>query len=128
VTHHNGNHHVGAAAKRVAEHASALTRLEVELASLEIKKKAMSFGVGVGLGLAAALLGLLGLAFAFATATAAIALLVPVWLALLIVTGVLLILAGVAGVTAVGRLRRATPPLPEAAIREAKMTTEAIKR
>ena len=37
----NGNRHVGAAAKQVAEHASALTRLELELATLELKKKAI---------------------------------------------------------------------------------------
>ena len=124
----NGNRHVGAAAKQVAEHASALTRLEVELASLELKKKATSLGLGVGLGLGAVVLGLLGFVFALATATAAIALVVSVWLALLIVTGALLIVAGVAGVLAVGRLRRGTPPVPEKAIEEAKLTTEAIKR
>ena len=124
----NGNHRLGAAAKQVAEHASALTRLEVELASLELKKKAISLGLGIGLGAAAAIFGLLGLVFALATATAAIALVVSVWLALLIMTGGLLVIAGIAGALAVGRLRRGTPPVPEKAIQEAKLTTEAIKR
>jgi hypothetical protein len=124
----NGNRRLGAAAKQVAEHASALTRLEVELASLELKKKAMSFALGIGLGAAAGIFGLLGLVFALAAATAAIALVVSVWLALLIMTGALLVVAGIAGGLAIGRLRRGTPPVPEKAIEEAKLTTEAIKR
>jgi uncharacterized membrane protein YqjE len=128
MTTGNGNHKLGAAAKEVAEHASALTRLELELATLELKKKATSLGVGLGLGLAAVLLALLGIGFALATAAAAIALVVPVWLALLIVTGALFLLAGIAGAIAVGSLRKGTPPVPEKAIEEAKLTTEAIKR
>ena len=128
MTTGNGNHKLGAAAKEVAEHATALTRLELELATLELKKKAASLGLGIGLGSGAAVLALLGLGFALATAAAAIALVVPVWLALLIVTGALFLIAGIAGVIAVGRLRRGTPPVPEKAIAEAKLTTEAIKR
>ena len=124
----NGNHKLGAAAKQVAEHASALTRLEVELASLELKTKVMSLGLGVLLALGAGVFALIGLVFALAAITAAIALAVSVWVALLIMTGALFLLAGVAGVLAVGRLRRGTPPVPEKAIAEAKLTTEAIKR
>jgi len=124
----NGNHKLGAAAKQVAEHASALTRLEVELASLELKSKVTAFGLGIGLGVTAGVLGLIGLLFALATITAAIALVVSVWVALLIMTGALFLVAGVAGTLAVGRLRRGTPPVPEKAIEEAKRTTEAIKR
>jgi len=128
MTPENGNHKLGAAAREVAEHASALTKLELELATLELKKKAASLGIGIGLGLGAAVLALFGVGFALATAAAAIALVVPVWLALLIVTGALFLVAGIAGVIAAGRLRRGTPPVPEKAIEEAKLTTEAIRR
>ena len=128
MTAGNGNQKLGAAAKDVAEHASALTRLEIELASLELKKKATALGVGIGLGLGAAAFAVFGLAFALATIAAALALVVSVWLALLIVTGVLFLFAGIAGVLAVGRLRSGTPPVPEKAIAEAKLTSEAIKR
>ena len=41
---------VGTAAKQVAEHASMLARLELELAGLELKRKAGAFRTGVGLG------------------------------------------------------------------------------
>ena len=123
----NGNQRLGVAAKQVAEHASALTRLEVELAQIELKQKAQSLGVGVGLGAGAAVMALYGLGFLLAGIAAALALIVDWWLALLIVTGVLFLIAGIAGVIANGRLRDATPPVPEQAIEEAKLTTEAIK-
>ncbi|HEY3921128.1 MAG TPA: phage holin family protein [Gaiellaceae bacterium] len=124
----NGNHPVGSAAKIVAEHASALTKLELELAALEVKKKALALGVGIGLGVGAAVFGLLGICFALATGTAALTLVFSVWISLLIMTGVLFLVAGVLGVLAVGKLRRGAPPVPETAIREAKATTQAIKR
>jgi len=123
----NGNQRLGAAAKQVAEHASALTRLEVELAQLELKQKAQSLGIGVGLGAGAAVMALYGFGFLLATAAAALALVVDWWLALLIVTGVLFLVAGIAGALAANRLQNATPPVPEQAIEEAKRTSEAIK-
>jgi Putative Actinobacterial Holin-X, holin superfamily III len=127
VAPRNGNQRLGVAAKQVAEHASTLTRLEVELAQLELKQKAQSLGVGVGVGAGAAVLAVYGLGFLLATAAAALALVLDWWLALLIVTAVLFLAAGIAGVIAVGRVRNATPPVPEQAIEEAKLTTEAIK-
>ena len=45
ATEQNG---LGATAKDVAEHASSLFRLELELATLELKKKATNLGLGVG--------------------------------------------------------------------------------
>ena len=120
-------HGVGMAAKQVAEHASALARLELELAALELKRKAGALGAGVGLGGAAALVAVFALGFGFAAVAAALANVVAVWLALLLVAGGLLVLAAALGALAVQRLKRATPPLPEQAIREAKLTTEALK-
>jgi hypothetical protein len=49
------------------------------------------------------------------------------WLALLIVTLGLLAVAGTLGLLARNRIKRGTPPVPEQAIREAKLTTEALK-
>jgi uncharacterized membrane protein YqjE len=118
---------VGAAAKQVAEHASALAKLELELAGLELKQKAGAFGAGVGLGIGAALIALYGLGFLFATAAVALALVVDTWLAVLIVTVSLFALAALLGLLARSRIKRATPPIPEQAIREAKLTTEALK-
>ncbi len=121
------NGRVGGAAKLVAEHASSIAKLELELAGLELKKKAVSLGLGVGLGVGAAIFGLFMLGFGLATVAAALATTLSTWLALLIVTGILAFLSGVLGILALGRIRKGAPPVPEQAIREAKLTSEALK-
>src|SRR3954470_15656888 len=95
TTEQNGG--VGAAAKSVAEHASSLVRLEIQLALLEIKRKVAALGVGVGMLVGAAIFGLFLLAFVLATITALIALALPVWAALLIMSGVVLLAAATLG-------------------------------
>ena len=117
----------GTAAKQVAEHASALARLELELASLELKRKLAALGVGLGLGVGAAVVLLFMLGFGLATIAAALATFLPTWLALLIVTVFLLLVGGLLGFLALRSVRRGTPPVPKQALREAKLTTQAIK-
>ena len=118
---------LGTSAKSVAEHASTLVRLEMELAGLELKRKAAKLGVGVGLLLTAALLMLYALGFGLAAAAAGIATAVPWWAALLIVTGGIVLIAAILGLIGVNSVQKGTPPVPEQAIEEAKLTTEALK-
>src|SRR5918912_1627366 len=118
---------LGTATKQVAEHASALARLEIELAILELKRKVTALGVGIGLGVGALIFLLFMLGFGFATIAAALATFMSTWLALLIVTGALLLVAVLLGVLALGSIRKGTPPVPEQAIREAKLTSEALR-
>ena len=118
---------VGAAVKEVAEHASSVVRLELELAALELKRKVVALGLGIGFAIGAAVMLLFMVGFAYAAAAAALALVVPWWAALLIVTGILLLKVAVLGVLALNRIRKGSPPVPEQAIREAKLTTEALK-
>jgi putative superfamily III holin-X len=118
---------LGAAAKQVAEHASTVARLEVELASLELKRKVTNLGVGIGLAVAAGVFALFALGFGLATAAAALALVLDTWLALLIVFGALVLLALVLGLVGLNRIQRGTPPVPEQAIEEAKRTQAALK-
>jgi uncharacterized protein (DUF2062 family) len=125
-TERNGG--VGVAAKQVAEHASSIARLELELAVLELKKKVVALGLGIGLGIGAALFGFFGLGFAFATIAAVLATFLSTWLALLITTAGLFVLSGILGMLALGRIKKGSPPVPEQAIREAKLTQAAIKR
>jgi hypothetical protein len=47
---------------------------------------------------------------------------------LLIVTLLLFVLTGLLGLLARGAIKKGTPPVPEQAIEEAKLTTEALKR
>ena len=118
---------VGAAAKQVAEHASALAKLELELAGLELKQKVGNLGAGVGLGIGAAVVALYAVGFLLATVVAALAIVLDTWLALTIVTASLLAIAAILGLTALRRIKRGTPPVPEQAIREAKLTSEALR-
>lgn len=124
----NGHASLGGAAKDVADHAKTIAKLELELAGLELKRKLASLGLGLGLLVGAAVFGLFALGFVFATIAAALATFLSTWLALLIVTLLLLALAGLLGVLALGKIKKGTPPVPQQAISEAKKTTEAIKR
>jgi uncharacterized membrane protein YqjE len=118
---------VGVAAKQVAEHASTLARLEMELASLELKSKVAALGLGAGLAIAAGIIALFALGFGLAAGAAALAIVLDAWLALLIVFTGLLALAGVLALIGLKTLKRGTSPVPKQAIEEAKRTREALR-
>jgi uncharacterized membrane protein YqjE len=118
---------LGDAAKHVADHASSIAKLELELATLELKKKVTALGIGIGFGVAAGLFAFFMVGFLFATIAAALATFLPTWLAILIVTGLLALLAAICGLVAKNRFEAGTPPVPEQAIEEARLTTEALK-
>jgi membrane protein implicated in regulation of membrane protease activity len=118
---------LGAAAKLVSERASSIVRLEIQLALAELKAKVAALGVGIGMLVGAALFGFFMLAFLLAAAAAGIATALPTWLALLVVAGGLLLLVGLLAMLGLAAVRRGTPPVPEQAIEEAKLTTEALK-
>ena len=120
-------HGLGAAVKEVAERASAIVRLELELAAMELRRKVVSLGLGIALALAAAIVLLFVVGFAFAAIAAALATAVATWLALLITTGILLVFALALGALGIMKIKKGSPPVPEQAIREAKLTTEALK-
>jgi Putative Actinobacterial Holin-X, holin superfamily III len=118
---------LGDAAKGVAEHASAIARLELELATLELKKKVAALGLGIGLLAGAVAVALYGLGWLFATITAGLATFLPVWLSLLIVTLFLFAVAGLLAYLGIRSVNKGTPPMPQQAIDEAKLTREALK-
>ena len=118
---------LGSAAKQFAERASTLVRLELELATLELKGKVRLLATGIALGALAALLLVFAIGFGLASAAAGIATATPVWLALLIVTLGLVLVVGLLGWLAQRAIKKATPPVPEQALQEAKLTTEALK-
>ena len=118
---------LGAAMKAVSERLSSIVRLEIQLAVSELKRKVVALGLGIGLLLGAGIFLLFMLGFAFATVAAALATFLSTWLALLIVTGLLLAIAGLLGFLGITSLAKGSPPVPEQAIEEAKLTTEALK-
>ena len=118
---------IGGAAKLVADKAGSVVRLELALAAAELKRKLRALGLGIVLVVGAAVFVLLGLVLGLATIAAALATVFSTWLALLIVTGGLFMLAGALAVLGIGRIKKGTPPVPEQAIAEAKLTAEALR-
>ena len=70
---------VGDAAKSVSEHLSTILRLEIELASIELKRKIASLGIGIGLAVGAAVFALYMLGFGLATIAAGLATTLDTW-------------------------------------------------
>jgi hypothetical protein len=95
-------------------------------AQVELKQKGAALGVAGGLGAGAAAFVFYAIGFGFASAAAGLAEALPLWAALLIVTGVLLLAAGILGFLAVRSARRAAPPEPELAVAELRKTLEAV--
>ena len=118
---------IGGTAKLVADKESSVVRLELALAAAEVKRKLRALGLGIVMVAGAAVFVVFGLILGLATIAAALATVVSTWLALLIVTGGLFVLAGVFAVFGISRIKKGTPPVPEQAIAEAKMTAEALK-
>jgi hypothetical protein len=114
--------------QRVAEHARSIVELEVKLAVEELKRKAEKLGIGVGL-LAGALMFLwLAILFVLGAATAGLTYVMPVWGALLVMCGVMLIVTAVLALIGVRLVQSAAKqPLPEEAIAEAELTIDELQ-
>jgi Putative Actinobacterial Holin-X, holin superfamily III len=97
---------------RATDQLSTLVRDELALARAELAAKGKRAGLGGGLFGAAAALALYGLGLILALAVVLLDLVWPVWLAMLVVTVVVLAAAGVAALAGRAQLRRAVPPVP----------------
>ena len=113
--------------KAVMQRTQALVRLNLELATARSEEEGKALGVAGGLGLLAGVLVVYAIGFAFATAAAGISEALPLWLSLLIVTGLIFLLAAIAGFLAVRSARMASPPKPVQAIEEAERTVETLR-
>jgi len=119
---------LGALVHDLSEQTSALVRSEVDLAKAELAAKGKAAGIGAGLFGAAGLLAFFGGAVLITTIILALALVLPAWLAALIVAVVLFAAAGVAAVVGKGKVTEATPPAPERAVDGVKQDVETIKK
>jgi len=115
------------ATRRVAEHARSLVELEVQLALAELKRKAATVGIGVGLSAGSLLFLWLAILFGLGAATAGLTYVLPVWGALLVMCGALLLIAAGLALVGVTLIRRAAKPLPEQAIEEAHRTIDELE-
>ena len=118
---------LGALVHDMTQQMSTLVRDEIRLAQAEMTEKGKRAGIGVGLFGGAGLVALYGVAALLATVVLALALVVPAWLAALIVTVVLFAVAGVLAVQGRSNVSRATPAKPEEAIAGLKEDVATVK-
>jgi hypothetical protein len=118
---------VGELVGQATEQLSRLVRQEVALAKEELAAKGRRAGRGGGLLGAAGAFAYAGLLASAGTAVAALSLVLSVWAAALIVTGVLFVIAGVLAATGRAQLRQAVPPTPEEALGSVRADVEEIR-
>lgn len=113
---------------RLTEQTTALVRSELQLAKTEMTEKAKHAGVGAGLFGGAGLIALYGVGALIATIILAlVALGLAPWLAALIVTVVLFVIAGIAALVGKKQVSQATPAAPEKTIKNVKRDVETVK-
>lgn len=98
--------------KQLAQETSTLVRQELDLAKAEVTTKAKKAGFGLGELGGAGLVALYALGALTACVIAALALVLPVWLAALIVTVVYALIAGVLALIGRRQLQEGLPPTP----------------
>ena len=104
-----------------------LAQLHLELLRSELKEKGRKVGAAAGLFLGAGLLALYAIGFALATIAVALALVMPWWLAMLVVTLALFLIIAImilVGRSIVQKLQNAPP---DKALAEAKATADLFK-
>jgi putative superfamily III holin-X len=113
--------------KAMSADLSRLVRNEVQLAQTEINAKVKKAGVGVGAFGGAGLLAFYGIAVLIAAAVLGLAVVLPPWLAALIVGIVVLAIAGVAALVGRRKMREAGPAVPERTVASVKEDVAEIK-
>jgi uncharacterized membrane protein YqjE len=113
--------------RQMSEQVSRLIRDELRLAKIELVEKGRRAGIGAGLVGAAGLLATLAAGSFVAMVILLLALVMPAWVAALIVGAVLLIAAGVAGLTGRRQVAQGTPPTPELAMQSVRSDIDVVK-
>lgn len=113
--------------KQLSEDSSHLVRSELQLFRTEMTEKAKIAGVGAGLLSGAGVIALFGVGALVATAIIALALVLPAWLAALIVTVVLFAAAGIAALLGKRKITQLAPPTPDRTVESVKDSITEIK-
>lgn len=113
--------------KQVSEDSSHLVRSELQLFRTEMTEKAKTAGVGAGLLSGAGVIALFGVGALVTTAILALDLVLPAWLAALIVTAVLFAAAGIAALLGKKKIAQLAPPTPDRTVESVKEDITEIK-
>jgi hypothetical protein len=106
---------------------SRLVRDEARLAQAEVTQKAKKVGIGAGFFGGAGLVAFFGVATLITTAVLLLDLVLPAWLAALIVTVVLFAIAGVLALVGKKDIQQGSPPVPTEAIASTKTDIQTVK-
>lgn len=101
---------------------------EFRLAMAELQTKGKRFGIGAGLFGFAGILALFGGATLIAAAVLGLALVVPGWLAAVLVGAALLLVAGLAALVGGKEASRAGGPVPEESVDRVREDVETMKQ
>ena len=112
---------------QLTDQISRLVRDEARLAQAEVTQKAKRLGIGAGLFGGAGLFAFFGVAVLITTAILALDLVLPAWLAALIVAVILLAIAGVLALVGKKDVQKGTPPVPTEAIASTKTDIATVK-
>jgi uncharacterized membrane protein YqjE len=112
---------------RLTQQSTELIRSEIRLAQAEMTQKAQRAGLGVGLFGGAGLVALYGVGALLATIVLALSLVLDPWLAALIVTVVLLLVAGILALVGKRQVSQATPAAPQQTIDNLKQDIATLK-
>jgi hypothetical protein len=115
----------------VSENASTLVREEIELAKAEISGKVSKLARGSAVGIAAgtfAFLALILILHGIAWLLGEELFDGNIWAGYFVTAGIFLLIAALAGFIAYRALKAGSPPVPEQAIEEAKLTKEMLEK
>lgn len=104
-----------------------LLAAELALFKAEMAAKAKAAGIGAGLLVGALVFVFFAVGVFITAAVFAFALIVPDWLAALIVAGILIVLAIIAGLIGRAMLKRGAPPVPDDLGSELKADAQALR-
>jgi uncharacterized membrane protein YqjE len=115
----------------VSENASTLVREEIELAKAEVSQKVAKLLRGSVVGIAAgtfAFLALILILHGIAWLLGEELFDGNIWAGYFVTAGIFLLIAALAGLIAFRSVKAGSPPVPEQAIEEAKLTKEMLER
>ena len=114
--------------QRASEQISRLVRDEIALAKAELAEKGKHAGIGIGLFGGAGVFAMYGVGALIATLIIVFDLFLPLWLAALIVTVAVFVIAGIMGLIGKKQVTKAVPPEPKAAIASVKADVDEVKQ
>ncbi|GAB3180834.1 putative superfamily III holin-X [Micromonospora palomenae] len=112
--------------QRATEQVSRLVRDELALARAELTRKGKHAGIGIGLFGGGGALAFYGLGALVVTAVLLLDLVMPAWLAALIVAVVLFLVAGVLALVGKKQVSQAVPPVPASTVQSVRADVDVV--